>query len=253
MKATSVETLRRRDVLIGGGCLAAAGAAYVLEPKQRMSLLGAADLERIIPDEFAGWRKDPSHAVLVPEDENSLASRLYNQVVARLYLHPDHGHAMMLIAYGDTQSDLLQLHRPEACYPAFGFDIVENQSDTIRLGEGVALPSRALIAVGPSRREHITYWVRMGEFMPVNKNEQRIAKLRTQVRGILPDGVLVRISNIGEDLGRAFLANKQFASDMVLALSPVHRAALIGTANAIELRSVRSVGGPRGRDTRPTF
>ncbi len=219
----------RRDFIIGGLCASGAGAAYALTPRERISLLGSAKIEAVVPQAFGRWKHVESDALVVPQSDDSLANKLYTQSVGRLYMHDDGSGVMLLIAYGDTQSDQLQLHRPEVCYPAFGFALLRNEGIRVNLGDRIEVPGRRITARSQVRTEQISYWTRIGEFLPTTNGEQRSAKLRTAFQGKIPDGVLVRISNIGEDADKAFAANERFAADMIHAVAPQHRAALIGT------------------------
>lgn len=221
--------ISRRYALMGAACLLAAGSAVALKPRNRISLLGDGQLEKLIPTSFSGWTEKPTDALITPEDEDSLASRLYSQIVGRLYVNDAGKMVMLLIAYGDTQNDLLQLHRPEVCYPAFGFSIVDNVREEVPLAPNVIIPARALTATSSGRVEHILYWTRIGEHLPTNGQEQRVAKLSDQFAGIIPDGILVRISTVGEDRDAALALNESFARDLVLAVAPRYRPALIGT------------------------
>lgn len=219
----------RRSLILGGSCVAAALAATALVPRTRVSLLGSTPLEEIIPGDFGTWQKLPDNQVLVPQTENSLAAKLYSQTVTRQYVDRDAGRMMMLlIAYGDTQSDTLQLHRPETCYPAFGFQLSDSRPASVALDHG-SIPSRSLTASVPDRIEHITYWTRIGEFLPTSTGEQRRMKLQTAMEGLIPDGILVRISALGEDAEGSFHEIERFGRALVMAVAPEHRAALIGT------------------------
>lgn len=235
----------RRHLVMGLACMTAAGAALAYKPRLRLSLVGNAKLDQLIPRKFAGWSDRPTDALITPDDEDSLAARLYSQVVGRLYAGPSGAMVMLLIAYGNTQNDLLQLHRPEVCYPAFGFEISRSSKTVVPLDKNVTLPARALTAYSPQRTEQILYWTRIGEHLPTDGGEQRIAKLEDQFAGIIPDGVLVRISLISDDPAEALALGRKFARDLVYAVPATHRAALIGSqaANAIALKS--SAGSAR--------
>ncbi len=219
----------RRDFLVGAACATAAGVAWARTPRNRMSLLGKRQLETLLPERFGDWHHVPSDAIVTPESDDSLAAKLYSQSVGRLYQMPSGEGVMMLIAYGDTQSDQLQLHRPEVCYPAFGFNVVGSSPASIKIGHGVIVPGRNLIASSPERTERISYWTRIGESLPQSGSEQRIAKLKIALAGTVPDGVLVRISNVEPDDATAFALNERFAADLLAAMSPTSRPVLIGT------------------------
>ena len=219
----------RREVLIGGALLAASGGAYALTPRQKVSLLGEAELEALVPRTFGEWREQPTEALVVPQTEGSLASRLYGQSVGRVYTDARGDTVMALIAHGDTQSDQLQIHRPEVCYPAFGFNVQDSHKVGVPLAAGAMLPARRMRAIADQRREQILYWTRIGEFLPASDAEQRWAKLRTAFGGVRPDGVLVRLSNLADDPRAGHALNLRFAAALLNDLSRSARRVLIGT------------------------
>ena len=234
----------RRSFLIGAGCLASAAGATALRPRERMSLIGNLKLETAIPDHFAGWSRFESNQIVAPESDTSLSRQLYSQSVARLYARGDDAFAMLLIAYGDTQSDTLQLHRPEVCYPAFGMEITENRPVHIAVAPQISIPGRDLVAINAERHEFITYWTRIGQALPTSGSEQRAAKLRNAMAGLIPDGVLARVSTIADDPARAFSSNQKFIADLLAAVRPAVRRVLTGEAisRALNAAHVRPLG-----------
>jgi EpsI family protein len=230
MAQAGVAVMDRRAFLIGAGCLASAASAAALTPRQRVSLMGGLKLDDVIPDSFAGWTRIESNQIVTPESDNSLSKQLYSQSVARLYIRGEEEFVMMLIAYGDTQSDTLQLHRPEVCYPAYGMDIIENRQVPISLAPGVRLPGRDLLAINAERREYVTYWTRIGQAFPTSGSEQRTAKLRDAFAGRISDGVLARFSTIGDAAGPSFAMNQRFIADLLAALPMAARRVLTGDA-----------------------
>ncbi len=233
----------RRAFLIGAGCLASAAGASALTPRNRVSLMGDMKLDEVIPDRFAGWTRIESNQIVTPESENSLAKQLYSQSVARLYVRGEEEFAMMLIAYGDTQSDTLQLHRPEVCYPAYGMEIIDTQKVALPLAPGVKLPGRELIAINAERREYVSYWTRIGQILPTSGAEQRRAKLNDAFAGRISDGVLARFSTIGDAAAPSFAMNQRFIADLMATLRPAVRRVLAGDAmNAALARAAATRG-----------
>ena len=228
--------ISRRDLIVGGACVAAAAAAEAARPHRRVSLLAEnRTLESFIPRAFGGWKMREGEGIITPQSEDSLAARLYNQSVGRMYEDADGNVVMLLIAYGNTQSDTLQLHRPEVCYPAFGFEIVENVPTEIPLGHGAVVPARNLVATLPGREERISYWTRIGEYLPTSNGEQRAMRFRIALQGIIPDGVLFRVSNTLPEDAEGFALNSRFAADLLAVIPPAVRPALITTAKARQL------------------
>lgn len=227
--------INRRDLIIGGACLAAAASAEAMRPRERIELLGDRQLEDAIPRSFGAWKVREGDGIVTPQTENSLAAQLYNQTVGRMYTGPDNSIVMLLLAYGNTQSDTLQLHRPEVCYPAFGFEVTESKPTRFMMGGGADIPGRNLTALSPGRQERISYWTRIGEYLPVDDTEQRQMRFRTALAGIIPDGVLVRVSSTLADEAQAFRLNGVFAADLLQAVPAAVRPALITTAKARQL------------------
>jgi EpsI family protein len=218
----------RRDMLMGGGMLAAAAAAAALTPRGRLNLLEPKKMAEIIPTKIGSWTDTPTNGVVMPKEKGSLSDQLYSQTVSRLYISPTQIPVMLVIAYGDLQSDLLQLHRPEVCYAAVGFQISSSQETEVALGGGAMLPARELSATSDSRIEPILYWTRIGDYLPTSGREQRLAKLRLAMGGVVADGALVRLSTVGEPTPETFAALHEFARAMIEATAPGSRPALVG-------------------------
>ena len=221
----------RRDLMIGAACLVGAGTAYALIPRRRVSLLGSNTMAAIVPRQFGEWTSRDVSDLVAPKEEDSLAARIYGETVGRVYKRAASGNEiMMLFAWGDTQSDDLQLHRPEVCYPAFGYSIGENHEVQIALANGAAIPGRALVATAPDRRETIMYWSRLGEYFPTSRSQQHADRTRTSMAGVVADGLLARFSVNSAEPPEAWAEMQSFIPDLVRSVAPAHRAALIGTS-----------------------
>ena len=231
----------RRDFLIGGACVLAAGVSYALVPRRKVPLLQRGQtVAQTVPRVFGGWTSQEVSDLVAPKIEGSVASRIYGETVGRVYSRGQGSpEIMMLLAYGDTQSDDLQLHRPEICYPAFGFAISHSTVDQVGLASGVTIPSRRLVADAPDRRETIIYWSRLGEFLPLDRKEQQLDRLRTAMKGEIADGLLARFSIVGQDAALSIQTLEAFIPALVHAVPPVARRVLIGTARAAALAAAR--------------
>lgn len=228
--------VNRRDLILGLPLLAAFGGAYALKPRKRLNLLDGKDLDAEIPTRFGQWEVTPSNAMILPKaPEGSLADQLYDQTVSRLYTSETELPVMLVIAYGGTQSDLLQLHRPEVCYRSVGFQIAHSEAVRLTLAPGVSLPARKLLATTNERVEPILYWSRIGDFLPTDGTEQRIMKLRNEMNGLIPDGVLVRLSTFSPPSEETYAALERFANLMLKSVQPSLRPALLGRPLADEM------------------
>jgi len=235
--------IARRDLILGAAALAGAGLAAELKPRRHVLLLDKnSKMESIVPVSFGDWSAASSPNLVTPDTKGKLASQLYSELVTRIYTHAKTGReVMMLIAYGDTQSDLLQLHRPESCYPAVGFSLKSSAPRMVPLAEGTALPGRRVVAAMTERQENIVYWTRLGEYLPTSSGQQRMARLRSAMKGVVPDGALFRCSMATTDTEASFRDIEGFVREVVLAVAPQHRAAVVGTALADALNGQKAV------------
>ena len=229
--------IARRDLILGGGLLAAAGAAAALTPRRNVVLLPEGrELEAVVPKRVGSWAAVPSDLFVLPKTEGSLADKLYNQTVTRLYESKSALPVMLVMAYGSIQNDALQLHRPETCYTAVGFEVSGSKVEQVDVGGRARVPVRELTATAEQRVEPIVYWTRIGDSLPTTGREQRWAKLEQQLAGIVPDGILVRISTVAEPTAATFAGLRAFAAAMVEAVAPADRAVLVGTTISDRLR-----------------
>jgi len=218
-----------RNFILLALMLATSAAAVALKPTQKIVDQGPKlDLEIMIPRTFSDWREQKSHSAQIvdPQQQASL-DRIYNQILTRTYVN-SHGQSIMLsIAYGSNQSDELQVHRPEVCYATQGFEILGQRGDKLTLPEG-NIPVKRVLAVQGRRIEPITYWITVGDQVTYSSIGQKIAQLKYSITGIVPDGMLVRVSTIEDKEAQAYAIENQFINDMIAAMAPADRTRLIG-------------------------
>lgn len=213
----------RRDLLLGSAALGTAAVAAALTPRHRTTG-GGDDLAGAIPSRIGSWTHGDAEGIIRPPEAEPSDSP-YDQEIARTY-RSGAALTMLLIAYGATQSDRLQVHRPEFCYPANGFSLAPTKTLALADGRGGAIPACFFTAMLGDRREHVLYWVRIGDYFPRNWWDQHRALLMSSLRGLVPDGILVRLSTIGADADEARAQLIGFAG--ALLRSAPSRALLVG-------------------------
>ena len=186
------------------------------------------DLETLFPKAFADWTVDDRMPVqLVSPDTLAMLNKIYNQTLSRTYVNRKGDRIMLSVAYGGDQSDATRAHRPEVCYPAQGFQMLASQNAQLNLGTH-QLPVRQLVAKLGGRSEPITYWITVGERIAVTGTAQKLAQLSYSTRGVIPDGMLVRVSSIDFDALNAFRMQQTFVAQIAHAIRPDLQRQVVG-------------------------
>lgn len=218
------------SAVLGLAMAATSALTGALTPKVKLAATERRfDLERMIPASFAGWTVDATIVPLKPDPERqTMLEKLYDQTLSRTYVDRGGQRVMLSIAYGGDQSKALQLHLPEVCYVAQGFQM-------LKAGDGVlptrfgALPVKRLVARQNARNEPITYWITIGDKAVMSGIEQKLQRLAYGLSGKIPDGMLVRVSTIQSDAAAAYALQDRFVEQMLESLSAADRARLLGS------------------------
>jgi len=219
--------VNRRAFVVGGAMLAAGGAAAARIPQPNAAPISIDAFKALVPDTVGAWKfQQTSGLVLPPED--ALSARLYDNLVTRAYTGPDGQVIMLLIAYKNYQDGVLQIHRPEICYPAGGYTLSPTVETMIPVGGDRTMPANAFSAMGNERSEQVLYWTRIGEAFPVKWSEQRLAVLRANLARINPDGMLARVSMPNDDMATSRPLMIKFIEDLRHASPPRLRSILFG-------------------------
>lgn len=223
--------LSRRQTLIGGTFMAAAIAGLALKPRRTENLLGGAKLDDLVPRQIGPWRFDTASGLVLPPADQ-MRDSIYSQLLTRTYVRGGGTRqgggdsVMLLIAYSGAQDGTIQVHRPEVCYPASGYRLTRLEPHVVPLAPGVAVPSRAIVAETDVRREQLIYWTRLGGHFPTRWADQHLAVAAENFTGVIPDGVLVRVSSTAAGDQTALLDD--FARDLFRAVGPRMRQVLLG-------------------------
>jgi len=186
----------------------------------------------MIPRQIGEWKIDTSIVPIEPSPEvKALLNKIYNQTLSRTYVDPAGRRIMVSIAYGGDQSDSMQVHKPEVCYAAQGFEVFDIVAGILLTKYG-ELPVKRLIATQGNRNEPITYWVVVGDKAILSGMKQKFAQLSYGLTGKVPDGFLVRVSSIDRDRQSAYQQQEEFINSMLGAMSETNRARIAGRFGA---------------------
>lgn len=219
------------SVILGVTMAGASALTGALTPKHKISAVQTQfSLEQMIPKRFGNWTLDDNVIPLTPDEhQKELMAELYDQTLARTYVNDQGQRVMLSIAYGGDQSKQLQLHLPEVCYVAQGFDMVTDKHGELDTRYG-RIPVKRLVMRQNARNEPITYWVTVGDKAVMSGLGQKYQRFIYGLTGKIPDGMLVRVSTIQPDESGAYRVQARFVNQMLDALSPKDRTRLLGAA-----------------------
>lgn len=190
-----------RRAAIGGILACASGIAYARQPQVTTPILKKATFEALVPGSFEDYAIFSDSGVVLPPPD-TLRDRLYDNLVTRVYQKPGTPLIMVLLAYNNEQDGVLQVHRPEVCYPVGGFQLSSTENIEIPLDKG-SVPANIFTAEAPGRLEQVVYFTRLGKSFPRSWIEQRMSVINANLAGDIPDGMMMRVSVVGIDQKRA--------------------------------------------------
>jgi EpsI family protein len=220
--------------------LTAALLAHTLAPHELLARTSApGDLEDAIPRRFGDWSLVPDVGLVTPNvaeaDGNDGAPHpkifgIYSQLVERGYRNSHGDLVMLMVAYGPAQDFQSKAHRPEFCYVASGFRILDKSAAEIAYRVGAPpLKVMHLTAVRGSRMEPVSYWMRVGDKISIGAIDRQLIRLAYGLRGIVPDGALIRVSTLGLNPRESFEVQNGFVRDLFASLRPTDLKFFTGT------------------------
>lgn len=186
-------------------------------------------LDEQIPREFGQWQveKDVVQSIVSPQVAKTL-NLIYSDTLSRTYINAAGERIMLSVAYGTNQSRDLQIHKPEVCYAAQGFQIRSQEKVRITLQQD-EIPAMRIIAFLGNRTEPITYWIRSGDDLVRGWYEQNRSRVSSGLKGVINDGLLVRVSSISGNPASAFAVQEGFIREMLMAIPPAYQHMFLGS------------------------
>jgi EpsI family protein len=229
-----MKTLPIKQLVLLALMMVTAAVAHTMRPTASLAdERPTIDLAAMVPSKFGSWREQLNLAVqIIDPEQQATIEKIYTQTLTRNYIDARGYRIMLSIAYGKNQSDNLQLHKPEVCYPAQGFKL-ENLYRTPLDLSGQTITATRMDAHLGSRFEPVTYWTVVGDHITTGGINKKLTEMRYGLRGRVPDGMLVRVSSIDRDTELAHRIQAEFAAAMVAAIAPEHRARFAGVGSEI--------------------
>lgn len=189
-------------------------------------------LEQAIPSEFGDWEQvhEVQQTIIEPEQE-ALINMLYSQTYSHTFINKVSGERVMLsLAYGETQTDGKEVHKPDICYPAQGFMISDIKKIELKIdGKEPVINANQLVAKMNSRVEPIIYWTTLGTHTYSTRMQKKSIELQYALNNLIPDGMLFRVSVIDSDINKGNLTLQRFISDLYKSTKPQDQQRFFGS------------------------
>lgn len=218
------------SLVLGALMLTSGAVTKALTPTAKMADHQAPiKLSQVIPAQFGDWRIDNDAMANVMPDPDVKANldKIYDQILSRTYVNSQGERMMLTITYGSQQTQDLRAHRQEVCYAAQGFEISALSHETIDVA-GHQVPVTRMFAEKDQRKEPVTYWFTMGDKIVLSRTERFIVQLKYSFSGIIPDGMLVRVSNFNADRAAGLKAQQDFLNQLIPTLDKPTIGKLLG-------------------------
>jgi EpsI family protein len=217
--------MSRREVVAGLAMLAAGGVAAARKPDITLDYLGKNKLDEVLPAQIGNWKFVRTSGLIVPP-QDQLALAIYSQTITRVYTD---GNSMLglLVAYSASQTGFLQVHRPEFCYRAAGFELSDFALRDVQVGQAKSIRVNTLTASRDGGGEKLLYWTRIGNHIPQSWLQQKLTAARENLQRIIPDAALVRVSTPFEGETVAMANLEEFVHSMMEAIAPPFRRVLV--------------------------
>lgn len=218
-------------IVLGVAMIATSLGVRWLQP-ELAPVRAQASLAQSIPAQFGDWKEvafaadqiDPGKGTA---DEPNM-DRPYDDVLMRAYGNSQGEIVLLAVAYGRNQRQEVKIHRPDVCYTAQGFQLVERNPTALPFN----VHGMRMLVKAPGRTEAVSYWIRIGNVFTENPWAIRYHILKQGLAGKAVDGVLVRASRIEQPSASApetrYRVQEQFLGDLVRALPPSARHLLLG-------------------------
>ena len=200
----------------------AVSLAVLFSGETRATQARGADL-RSLPAAFGNWKAVGADGAAAGEE-----SAFLNDVLYRTYRKDDGSTVALAVAYGADQRKKFNLHLPERCYQASGYQLLSQDESAMQLPK---LKLKELMVQDPSSTQQVQYWIILGGKQVTSELEKRVRHLYYSVFGVAAEGVLVRVSSFSTpaDAASQRKLQQEFIADLYRTVNQGQRKLLFGS------------------------
>ena len=186
-------------------------------------------LAQVIPTQFGEWREELQQtAAIISPERVEIIKKIYAETLSRTYINTAGDRVMLSIAYGIDQRRGNDLHYPEVCYPAQGFELTALTPGTLNTSQGAIPVNRLETNLSKQRYEPVTYWTTIGNQVTLGGTDKRLKELSFGLKREIPDGLVFRVSTVDRDSAHSYAVQDAFVNAMIAVLKPADKQWLMG-------------------------
>jgi len=151
-----------------------------------------------------------------------------NEVLFRTYQRADGKKVVLVVAYGADQRKKFNLHMPETCYKASGYQVLSQAQGWMHSPE--LKLKQLVVSSEPAEVQPVQYWIMLDGNQVTSELEKRVKHLYYSVMGAQADGVLVRVSSFssGQSPAEDYRVQQEFIAALYRSLDPQLKKLLFG-------------------------
>lgn len=180
----------------------AAVCTYFLKPTRYFAdAYPRATLASEIPIQIGHWKRlEINVAPVVDPTRQKVINYLYSETLSASYVNDQKQLIMLSLAYGKDQSDGREVHKPELCYPAQGFTILDQRDEMVDIDSHHRIRVKYMKTQNGERIEPLIYWTTAGDYLYQSKIQKKLIALKhySPIK-LIPDGMVLRVSTIEPD------------------------------------------------------
>lgn len=222
-----------KNIVLMALMLASAALAAAFMPTARLAdVHPRKSLAAEVPHTIGQWKLSPANiAAVLDPTQQAVLEYLYTETYSANYLNADKQLVMLSLAYGKNQSDGNDVHKPDLCYPAQGFTILEEKNFPLVLDSQRTIRVRYLKTQNGPRIEPLIYWTTAGDYVYQGKLEKKMIGLKYSRDNLIPDGLIARVSTFETDTPKAITLLTAYIKDWYGSTPKTERARYFGALN----------------------
>ena len=116
---------------------------------------------------------------------------------------------------------------PPTPLPHTARDLRDQRRNSFQFNDRL-IPIKQLDTQRRNRREFVTYWILVGDQLAKSNTDGKLIKLKYGFKGVIPDGLLFRVSSVGMNANQHYTMQQSFLEELLRAIDTKDLPKVIG-------------------------